>query len=142
MWRRAVRLELVLIRRLKQLADAARRGAHAVHERLVLLALVLLCPTAATLIVVLANSRAHLHTMPGVEPRPAEVRVWGWGDMKSSVAFNQQDGCLPSAGWLPSISRQDSCLPSTGWFSLELAFYYKIDEEASSTFAANAEPDV
>ena len=45
---------------LKHLADATRGGARAVHERFVVLALRVLGPTLARIIVVLADGRAEL----------------------------------------------------------------------------------
>ena len=53
-------LELLLVRVLQNLADAARRRAHTVHEGLVVVALLLLRPTLARLVVVLAHSGAQL----------------------------------------------------------------------------------
>mmetsp|Transcript_32537 Transcript_32537/g.73479 ORF Transcript_32537/g.73479 Transcript_32537/m.73479 type:complete len:293 (+) Transcript_32537:458-1336(+) len=52
-------LELLLVRVLQNLADAARRRAHTVHEGLVVVALLLLRPTLARLVVVLAHSGAQ-----------------------------------------------------------------------------------
>ena len=52
--------KLVFVGTLEYLADAARRGAHAEHERLILVALPILGPALAGLVVVLADSRAEL----------------------------------------------------------------------------------
>jgi len=52
-------LKLLLVRALNELADAARGRAHAVHEGLVLLALLLLGPRRARVLMVSAECRAE-----------------------------------------------------------------------------------
>lgn len=52
-------LQLIFLRRLENGADATRGRAHAIHERLVLLALLFFGPTFARLVVVLADSAAQ-----------------------------------------------------------------------------------
>ena len=54
------RLELILVRALENLADSAGGRADAVHERLVVLALPVLGPPLARLVMVLAHGHAQL----------------------------------------------------------------------------------
>lgn len=67
--------ELLLVGRLKQPAHPARGGADAVHEALVVLALGILGPARAALVMVHADGRAHLPRQEDTKSR-AEI-TWG-----------------------------------------------------------------